>query len=408
MQSRDTVLKYLSAELSPSDMQLMNMVVVQPERSEIVFRLPSGIAYLDELYNKIEAVMDSRSLHCRRAERFATVEDLDKILSAVEWLWEKWVPRGFVTMIAGDPGSGKSWQALDLVRMVTAGDPWPLTTERRDPARAIWVEAEASQQLLMERSKTIGVQRSMLNIPMFDDDLLGQPDLFNEHHLEQITNMVVAIKPQMLVLDSLGGSNTKGENKVEEVRPPLAYLAALSRDNNIAVVVVHHLRKLGPNDDMEIAINRVRGSSAISAYCRSMIGVRRLRESVNKVAVFKSNLVARFPLALNVTSEYEGDNIKSMQYAQWQAPAPKRNKKELCAEWVLQQLSANKNGIELHALIELGQAVGYSRGNIYSAKDVLGDQIAVTGTGNKAYWSLSNDIDAAEAVLDSMFATEEM
>ena len=43
----------------------------------------------------------------------------------VEWLWPDRVPMGRLTLMAGDPGIGKSLVALDIAARVTAGLAWP-------------------------------------------------------------------------------------------------------------------------------------------------------------------------------------------------------------------------------------------------------------------------------------------
>jgi hypothetical protein len=43
----------------------------------------------------------------------------------VEWLWEGRIPLGKITLIDGDPGTGKSAVTTDLAARVSVGKPWP-------------------------------------------------------------------------------------------------------------------------------------------------------------------------------------------------------------------------------------------------------------------------------------------
>ena len=43
----------------------------------------------------------------------------------VEWLWYPYIPFGKLTVIQGDPGEGKSTFVLNLVAMLTKGQPMP-------------------------------------------------------------------------------------------------------------------------------------------------------------------------------------------------------------------------------------------------------------------------------------------
>ena len=59
----------------------------------------------------------------------SSLED-STLLSSVEsekldWLWEKRIPRGELTILDGDPGLGKSLITLDLAARITTGRPMP-------------------------------------------------------------------------------------------------------------------------------------------------------------------------------------------------------------------------------------------------------------------------------------------
>ena len=41
----------------------------------------------------------------------------------VEWLWERRLARGKLTLLAGDPGLGKSQLSVDIIARVTTGAP---------------------------------------------------------------------------------------------------------------------------------------------------------------------------------------------------------------------------------------------------------------------------------------------
>lgn len=48
----------------------------------------------------------------------------------VQWLWPGRIALGKVTIIAGDPGLGKSLATLDMAARVSTGDVWPHETGR--------------------------------------------------------------------------------------------------------------------------------------------------------------------------------------------------------------------------------------------------------------------------------------
>src|SRR5436853_333421 len=56
--------------------------------------------------------------------------DTRRITEAVSWVWEQWIPNGFVTMIAAESGAGKSILALWIAGLFTNGEEFPNSSSR--------------------------------------------------------------------------------------------------------------------------------------------------------------------------------------------------------------------------------------------------------------------------------------
>ena len=59
------------------------------------------------------------------ASRVILVRGDDLHVEPIRWLWDGWLARGKLHMLAGAPGTGKSTIALTLAAVVTAGGRWP-------------------------------------------------------------------------------------------------------------------------------------------------------------------------------------------------------------------------------------------------------------------------------------------
>lgn len=46
-------------------------------------------------------------------------------MRAIEWLWTGWIPKGYITLFAGETGAGKSTVLGDVTARITTGKPWP-------------------------------------------------------------------------------------------------------------------------------------------------------------------------------------------------------------------------------------------------------------------------------------------
>lgn len=397
--------KLLSSKLTAEQLQLFRLVSVENQKGIATFRMPTDVISLENVWCRVVEVMTEAKIAYKRVNPFATLEELDDILSGIEWLWPGWIPKGFSSLLVGDPGVGKSIIALNLVAKVISGDCFPLEADKHRPQNVIWIETEASQQVLNIRAKAFGFDRKKLFLPVIDGDLLGQPDISNESHREQIVQLIEAKEPALIVLDSLGSSQPGGENRKEDIAPVMEFFAMVARDYNTSVLVVHHLRKQSPNESTEVSLGRVRGSTAISALCRSVIAVTNPQEEIVRLSHIKANL-ARKQKPISVKFIYnKQEDVESIEYGLYQPPAPKRNKKELCADWVISQLSlAGSDGVGLRDLTDRGEANGYTRANLYSAKELLDERIAVSGTGNAAIWTLTNmnDEEAEKHITKAM------
>lgn len=399
MDRKEWVRKIIESELDPTQKDLFKLVSIEQRKSEFVFRMPIGVVSLESIWQTILELSEVKNFVAKQAPVFATLDELDDVVGNVTWLWKKWIPKGFITMLAGDPGVGKTTEAIDFMRIITTGDWWPMRQERAMKGKVVWVDAEAGQQILRERSISLGVDRSKVYIPVIEGDILGSPDFSRKDHRDQIVKLVEGVKPEMLVVDSLGGSNRGGENRIEEVRPLLEFLANLSRDKNIAVLLLHHLNKGREGESTEVSLYRIRGSTGITAYCRSIIAIEKGKsEEEKKLRVIKSNLaVIHISDTISMTVEVDPkdeESIKKIVYGEYKAPPEKTTKRERCADWIIELLTERNEKVALTELKELGESLGFSPNMLYSARRLLGEQIAVSGGGNRVFWQLSTKLES--------------
>lgn len=403
MEPKERLLKALGKKLSANDKELLKLVTIENRKEGVTVRMPIGVISLEGLWEKISAVGTGMNIACYKAGEFATLEELDSLLGDIEWLWHPWIPKGFVTMVAGDPGIGKSAIVQHFVKIITDGGTFPLeTTPLPYPSNTIWIDTEASQQILKVRAKTMGIDKKRVYLPVINGDILSQANLGFEQDREQIINLIEGVEPELLVLDSLGGSHAKGENKVEDIRPILEFLALLARDYQMAVVVIHHLNKGKIDESPEVSLYRIRGSTVIPAYCRSIFAVEKGHSEANKIRMVKTNLARAPKDPIAVIAEFDEDEeICGFRYETYVPPPPKRNKKEACADWVLKLLKQHPDGMEFAVLTEEAEKVGYNRQNLYAAKDIIGDQVTFGGVGNRAHWQLTQTDKETLKILSS-------
>ena len=94
---------------------------------------------------------------------FPSLREIADTLPPIRWLWPDWIPRGMITLLGSVPGAGKSYLALDLVRRIIAGEPFPDGAPQPLPgANVIYVDAESVPQIISERAELWRMDRSRL------------------------------------------------------------------------------------------------------------------------------------------------------------------------------------------------------------------------------------------------------
>src|SRR5712691_3532454 len=84
---------------------------------------------------------------------------------AVTWLWTGRLARGKQTLIAGDPGTGKSQFSVYVTAMVTAGGTWPCGEGTAPKGSVIILSAEdGTADTIVPRLMAAGADRSKVYI----------------------------------------------------------------------------------------------------------------------------------------------------------------------------------------------------------------------------------------------------
>jgi putative DNA primase/helicase len=231
--------------------------------------------------------------------------DMESRVSDVSWAWELYLPNGFVTMVAGRSGSGKSSVVLRLCGCFTEGWDWPDGTPfTGEKGSVLWCEAEAAQAINLGRAKKYGLDLGKILTPF--DDPLNDINLSNPIHKKRLREKAFLPQVKVIVIDSLKGANTSVEND-SQIFEIVKFLAELSRDTGKVVILIHHLRKKGLGEDDNVTLDHIRGSSAITQTPRMVWAINSELDGSkeNTFQVIKSNL-GEFPPAIGFQITEDG------------------------------------------------------------------------------------------------------
>ncbi len=229
----------------------------------------------------------------------AVVCALDAVESRpVRWLWTNRIPMGKLTLIAGDPGLGKSFVTLDLAARVSTGVlPTPgseggdgspgdviILSAEDDPADTIRPRLERLRADLRRVHCVTGMRfedlpKRKVHSVKLDRDLGA---------IAQVIGSVPA--PRLVIVDPISAyMGEKDSHNNAEVRSLLSELARLAAHFDVAVVCVTHLNKGGQGQK---AVYRAMGSLAFTAAARVVLLVAKHPDDPSRrvVAPVKCNI----------------------------------------------------------------------------------------------------------------------
>lgn len=204
-------------------------------------------------------------------------------MRAIEWLWEGWIPIGYLTIFAGESGAGKSTVLADIAARVSTGAPWPgePANRRRPPGRVLWLGSEDSaEEMTVPRLTACGADLANIveitgtrvdgNLTTFSlqDDLTEVERWLKYARAENRPFQMLVIDP---VTSYLPGQRLRKVdlNDAGQLRNILEPWLRLANEQNIAIVCVTHFSK----DTSRSMLNRVLGSAAFAQTCRSLCAV---------------------------------------------------------------------------------------------------------------------------------------
>ncbi len=206
----------------------------------------------------------------RRAEVVSldTVEPED-----IDWLWPGRIPLGMLTLLAGDPGVGKSFLSLYITSLVTTGGMTPDNTASAKGAVVILSAEDSLENVIRPRLDALGadVRKVKAIRCVRNKDSYGNvtADHFNIMGDRFELERVLAENPdtKMVIIDPIsayfGSVDTHKDSNVRAVLAPLSEMAGRF---NIALVCVMHLNK----GNSSKAVYRTMGSLAFPAAARTV------------------------------------------------------------------------------------------------------------------------------------------
>jgi archaellum biogenesis ATPase FlaH len=154
----------------------------------------------------------------------------------IDWLWERRIPLGKITILDGDPGMGKSLLAINIAACVSTGLPMPDGTPGIQGGIILIAPEDGAEDTIKPRMETAGGDPSQVllfnTVIRFDEKRMGffEYPFSLSQDLKELEKRIKRRKAKLVVLDPLmavlgRNVNSSSDQEIREVLIPLAQLA---------------------------------------------------------------------------------------------------------------------------------------------------------------------------------------
>jgi putative DNA primase/helicase len=191
-------------------------------------------------------------------------------MQTTNWIWNGWLARGAIHLIAGAPEAGKTTCALALAAVQSAGGRWPDRTKAEPGNVLIWTGEDDPARTFKPRLVAMGADAKKIWIVKAMRDEYGKARPFNpatDLPALELAAQQIAGGVDLLIIDPIvsvvGGKVDNGNNAGhrEKLRP----LVDFGERFKCAIIGITHFTKGTVGKD---PIDRVTGSLAFGAVAR--------------------------------------------------------------------------------------------------------------------------------------------
>ena len=208
----------------------------------------------------------------------------------ISWLWDRWLPAGKLTILAGAAGTGKTTLTLSLGASITSGGKWPDGSRCRMKANIlIWSGEDVAADTLVPRLIASGADLSRCHfIEGITEDGERSPfdparDIFELHLAVEKMGGVA-----LLIIDPIVSAVSGDMHKANDVRRSLQAVVDFAEVHQCAVIGITHFAKGGAGKAPQ---DRVIGSQAFGALARMVLVAAKEEDGSRRVlARAKSNI----------------------------------------------------------------------------------------------------------------------
>ncbi len=181
---------------------------------------------------------DANNMCMATEKKYFTINQLkNSKANNVDWIWEGYLAKGFITLLSGWPKAGKTTLLFKLIESMIGNQAFLDFKTKLDGK--ILIVTEENSQFYKVRVEKAGISSDDIFIlPGFEVDCYTKNKVF-----EQI-DLAIKDGTSLVIIDTLGEFwGVTDENSAPLVQEALKRFRTLAQNNNVAILLIHHLRK---------------------------------------------------------------------------------------------------------------------------------------------------------------------
>lgn len=223
-------------------------------------------------------------------------------------------PKGHVTLVAGEPGIGKTWFMLSVCKSLAEGSRGlGSATELYPKGKALVFAGETGVRLLASRVYLMGGIKPLDSVRVISSHVCANMNIDTMINTaigrKNIEEAVSEFRPDMVFFDTMISfmADGKDESSQVDMTDCIRGLGAIASRYNAAVVIMHHFRKRTSLKSIgeERHMDEVIGTSAFIRLASLVIGIER-KDDVRTVRCLKSWWEEFAPFTFKIKEDDKG------------------------------------------------------------------------------------------------------
>jgi putative DNA primase/helicase len=231
--------------------------------------------------------------------QFARMDEVEA--KHVEWLWQGRLARGKLTLMAGEPGIGKSQISIDIAARISKAGRWPDGGQAEGGGVVILSAEDSADDTLRPRLEAAGAALDRTHV-LKATLVEGKPVTFSlQAHLDMLGNKLAELgDAALIIIDPITSYMGKIDgHQTVDVRTVLEPLAAFAEKHDVAVLAISH----PPKASQSKALHAVTGSLAFVAAARMVFIATKEPQTDRRLLLPVKNNLGPFAAGLGFSLE---------------------------------------------------------------------------------------------------------